>query len=368
VTLGAVLYAWRGPELPAGLSADDYRAAEQQFRKTYHRRPERNDVLSLAGESALAADRLETAIACFGAIPTADSRYGLSARLQEGQLLLRLNRAAAAEHSLREFLTHSANDAGTSAGNTIAACKWLGYLFSVELRLEERRLLLAGVHERNQADVLDSKQYYFPNLLLWHTAGGRHRLDQFLNLDPQNSKLRIARARYLTADGQADEAQARLAELHAELPNDLSCTGALLESCFERHDWDSFLTVASAVPEYTAGEPWLLTRLRGELALHEQLWERAARYFELVLETDPANPWCHMGLARAYGELDRPQDRAEMQRRSLGLSRIRVSLINVQQDQPDALELLATACSEVGLSEAAETFRRHAGQIAGAAR
>jgi predicted Zn-dependent protease len=106
--------------------------------------------------------------------------------------------------------------------------------------------------------------------------------------------------------------------------------------------------------------------MRGELALHEQLWARAAKYFELVLSADPANPWGHMGLARAYGEMNRPQDREEMQRRSLGLSRIRVSLANIQEDRPAAVRTLSRTCEEIGLTEAAATFRRHAERIEGA--
>jgi predicted Zn-dependent protease len=363
IVLSAIQCASRGPELPDGLSIDEFKAAERQFTRTYRRQPGRTDILSLAAEVALANERLETAVACFGAIPTTDSRYGLSARLQEGQVLLRLNRAQEAEHSLREFLSLTEADTRVSPELMVTACKWLGYIFSVELQLEARRTLLAGVHDRGQADVLDSKQFYFPNLLIWHTPGGRHRLDEFLKADPQNPKLKLALGRYLTAEGAVAQAQALLTPLHAELPADLACTGALLECCFERNDWDEFLTVASTLPEFTAGEPWFLTRLRGELALHERQWERAVTYFERLRSADPANPWCHMGLARAYAELDRLPDRDEMQRRSLGLSRIRVSLVNVQEDRPEAVRALASACEEIGLAEAAATFRRHAERI-----
>ena len=79
-----------GVELPAGVSPEQYRRAEQEFQEMYGRSAERRDVLLLLGEAAVHADRLQVALACFREVPTADPLYGPSARLQEGQVLARL--------------------------------------------------------------------------------------------------------------------------------------------------------------------------------------------------------------------------------------------------------------------------------------
>jgi predicted Zn-dependent protease len=359
----AGLQMWRpAGNLPPGLLMDEYTQAEQRYREMYRRKPGRTDVLSLAGELAVKDNRLANAVSCFRAIPTADPRYGLSARLQEGQVLLRLNRALDAEKSFREYLAQAAHNPRGSDHVAIAR-KWLAYLLSVELRQEERKILLSEIHAEGGADVYDSKQYFFPNLLLWHTSTGRRRLTEFLAEDPENPMLRTAEGRYLTAEGRLDEALALLEELGDERPQDPACIAALLECCFERNDWEGFAQVARLMPEFEQGEPWLLTRMRGERALHERTWEEAVRQFARVLESDPANPWSHAGLARAYAELGQTRKRDEEQRRSLVLSRIRVSLVTVKEDDGDAAVELASKCAEIGLDEAADVFRGHAARI-----
>jgi predicted Zn-dependent protease len=349
--------------LPEGVSFEDYSRAERRYREANRRRPDRLDVLTMAGELAVAEGRLADAAASFRAIPSTEKKYGMSARLQEGQVLVRLNQARQAERSFREYLELAAGNPSVPAEHIVAARKWLGYLFSVELRSEERNALLAEVHEEGLADVFDSKQFYFPNLLLWHTATGRRRLTEFLDEDPGDPVLRLAEGRYLTAEGRLDEALALLEDLREERPDDRYRAAALLECLFERNDWDAFSRIVRSLSEYERDEPWLLTRMRGEFALHERNWDAAVLEFERVLEADPANPWSHMGLARAVGELNRLEAREEEQRTSLVLSRIRVSLVTVTEDDPQAALELASKCDEAGLPEAAATFRRHASRI-----
>ena len=362
----AVAGGWwlsRPAELPDGVSPAEYKQAKLRFLKMYRRNPGRIDVLSLAGELAVGEGRWATAVACFREVPSRDPKYGASARLQEGQVLLRLNRAHDAEQSFREFLSLAERIPSVPDEHVAVARKWLAYLLSVELRLEERKDLLADMHADGRADVFDSKQCYFPNLLLWHTSTGRRRLTEFLKEDPANRVLRLAEGRYLTAEGRLDEAQALLEELRADRQNDLEIAAALLECLFERNDWREFAVVAKSLPGYRPGEPWLLTRMRGEFAVHVGDWQAAVNHFEHVLEADRANPWCQMGLARAFAELKQPQARDEAQRRSLVLSRIRVSLVTVKDDDYHAALELASKCEQIGLREAAETFRQHASRI-----
>lgn len=360
VLAGIAWFVAKPSRLPEGVSRDDYDAAARKFREVYGRSPGRLDVLSLAGELAVGDGRLETAAACFSEIPDADRRYGPSARLQGGQVLLKLNRAAEAEANFREFLSLASHRPSLAREHVAGARRLLSYVLSVEIRLEERRPVLAEMHADGQADVFHSKQLYFPHLLIWHSTTGRRRLPDWLDEDPANPRLREAEGRYLTAEGRLDEARAWLDDLHSEVPESLTCAAALLECLFESNDWENFSGLARSLPDYTPGQPWLLTRMRGELALHTKDWPAAVRHFESLLADDPANPWCQMGLARAYAALDRPGDRDRAQRRALVLSRIRVHLLNVEDDDPGPLLVLAGLCDEIGFEAAAETFRRHA--------
>jgi predicted Zn-dependent protease len=353
----------RAEVLPEGVSPDEYSRAQRRFQETNRRKPGRHDVLSMCGEIAVAEGRLAAAAASFRAIPSTDRKYGMSARLQEGQVLLRLNRAREAEGSLRKFLSLSAANPSTAPDHVTVAYKLLCYILSVELRQEERKALLADMHTAGRADVFDSKQLYFPNLLLWHTATGRRRLTEFLDQDPQDPNLRLAEGRYLTAEGRLDEALTLLERLTQERPDDNRCTAALLECLYEQNDWDAVVRVARSLPDDQADEPWLLTRMRGEFDLHEGRWDSAVRHFEQVRNDDPANPWCHVGLARSYGELGRQEAREEEQQRSLVLARIRVSLVTVKEDDWKAALKLASKCEEAGLTDAAATFQQHASRI-----
>src|SRR5690348_9241176 len=85
--------------LPDGVSQVEYDSARKKFRALYRRRPNRTETLSLAGEMAVGDGRLATAAACFAAIPGDDRRHGPSARLQAGQVLLRLDRVREAEQN-----------------------------------------------------------------------------------------------------------------------------------------------------------------------------------------------------------------------------------------------------------------------------
>ncbi len=356
---------WFSPAgaLPEGVTPADYHTATRQFERINHRSAARNDVFSFLGEQAVTVERLALAADCFAEIPSDDPRYGRSARLQQAQVLLRLNRAYAAEQNFREFLTLAAAERAAEPAHIAAAARWLSYILSVELRFEDRKPVLAAMHRRGQADMLDSKQYHFPSLLIWNSPAGRRRLMEFLKADPANPQLRCAQGRYLTADGQFDAARALLEELFRQFPPRLDCAAALLECLFESHDLPEFTKVAQTLPGYAAGEPWLLTRLRGELAMQLGQAEQALAYFQHVLAADPANPLCQMGLSRAWAALHRPAERAQALNRSLVLSRIRVGLVKVNDNTYKSAAELAAECDQAGLSEAAETFRRHALQF-----
>jgi predicted Zn-dependent protease len=367
VLLGvAGFFAWRSSQavmLPDGISQEQYRDAERRLQKAYGDKPDRVQVLLLLGEEAVGKDQLETSLACFREIPTERPRYGLSARLQEAQVFVRLNRADDAEGSLRDYIARAGHDRTTPLEHFITAYKWLTYLLSVEVRIEDRKAELLDLHAAGLADVFDSKQLYFPHLLIWHSDTGRQPLVRFLEHDPENRQLRMALGRYQIYEGRLEEARACFEDLLGERPGDLRATAGLLECHFEAHDWAAFAAVAATLPELHENEPWLLMRMRAELALHEERWEDALRFFEQLQKVDAANPHAQMGLAKAYGELGQAERREAALRRSMVLSRIRVALHNVTESDAEAARKLAGDCDGIGFREAAETFRRQALRI-----
>jgi tetratricopeptide (TPR) repeat protein len=368
-TLGGTAYiAWRSSQalpLPDGVSDEEYHDAERKFEKGYRRTADHYDILSLLGEKAVGDGRLSTSLACFREIPSEHSLYGLSARLQEAQILSRLNRAREAEAGFREYLARTHGQPAPPREHLLTAYKRLTYLLSVELRFEERKAVLLEQHAAGLADVFDSKQLYFPHLLIWHSQTGRKPLGKFLEQDPQNRQLRTASGRYQTYEGLLKEARSSFEEVLREEPTDAQATAGLLECYFEGSDWAAFAKVVGSLGEPRENEPWLLTRMRGEFALHERRWEDAVSSFERLLKVDPANPWSHMGLARAYGELGRAEAREAEQGRSLVIARMRVALANVTERDPEESRKLASDCEQIGFPEAAETFREHALRIEG---
>ncbi|HUQ72942.1 MAG TPA: tetratricopeptide repeat protein [Planctomycetaceae bacterium] len=359
----AAAYAWRqprAPQLPQGVEPQQYQAANDDFQQRYGRPASRIEVLSLLAERAVHDERLPTAVACFREIPSTQRVYGPSARLQEAQVLLRLNRALEAERSFREFLSLAERNPAMAAPSVATARKWLLYILSVELRLEERKTLLAEIHAQGAADLFDSKQFFFPNLLIFHSTTGRERLAEFLREAPDDPQLLVAQARYLTMLGKLDESQRLLEPLCQERPNDRTASAALLECYFEQNDQDRFRQLARALPAERDEEPWLLMRMRGQFLLQQRRWHEAVAQFQRLLAQDPANPWANMGLARAYEELQEAPARDETQRKSLVLSRIRLNLKNVNDGNVPAIEELADACDQIDFTDAAAVFRQHA--------
>lgn len=181
-TLVAV-YRPQDASLPTEVSRAEFERAERELAVRYGRSPPRAAVFSYLGELAAREERWLDATASFRQIPTRTPTYGASARLQEGQIYVKLNRALDAERSLNEYLSLAASDPATPPEHLIVARNLLTYLLSIELRFEERKEVLLGIHADGQADVFDSKQLYFPNLLLWHSSSGDSRLEKFLQTD-----------------------------------------------------------------------------------------------------------------------------------------------------------------------------------------
>ena len=350
-------------DLPAGISESEYRRAQSQFVEQNQREPERADIFALLGNQALAEQRFETALVSYHAIPTSHPTYGASTRLMEGQVLLKLHRASEAEQCLREFFSVVEQGNTTSVQDIITAYKSLAYLHSVQLRLEDRKPVLLAAHAGGLADILDSKQLYFPHLLLWHTANGRGRLEEFLEETPSDFQLQLANARYQTMQGELDSALPNLERLLAEHPDSREALAAILVCYYERNDWDSFSTLVDRFPEFDENEPWSLMHMRAEWAFHNEQWEDAQRYYEALLQADPAHPAAHMGMARVWKELGQEDKQREELNDAAVLAKLRVNMVNVDGQNAETAAEVAKACREIGYAEAAVAFDRHAKRI-----
>lgn len=345
------------PMLPPGVTHEQYERTAADWNGLFRSKPTHEDTLMLLGETSLKRRQLPTAVACFSAIDSNHPQYGQSARLQEAQVFLRLNQAAAAEQSFRTFLRLAAtNPANTDPEQLAVARHWLAWLMAVQLRFEDRVEWLDQLLNAGQADVYDAKQRFFPTLLIWASSLGSTRLRDFLANDPQNTALLIAAARYETAEGRPEVAASSLKQLRQKHPDNQRALAALLEALFELHQLDEFLALISTAPPFDPTEPWLLTQMRAEAAIQQQQWTNAEMLFRQVLRHDPANPACHMGLATSLAGQGKDAEREEVQKKSLALARIRVQLSEVRPNDPAAARRLASEARSLDLTAAADAF------------
>lgn len=352
-------------ELPLGVTAEQYERARSAFAERFRREPGELDILSLLAEQRYDEGELDAAVNCLQLIPISDPRYGITSVIRRTEILRELNRAEDAEKAYRQLLELAESTNAISIERVVQVRNWLTYLLSVQLRFEERREMLLQAHETGYVDVYDSKQLFFPHLLIWSGSRGRQRLEEYLEADPRNGWFKIALARYRTAEGRLDDARRLLADVPADRDIDLHRQAARLEVEFEADQWDAFQLILGELDEFEEGEPWLLTRMRGQWALHQRDWSTAGKMFREVQRNDPAEPSAQMGIARVLSELGLEAQAEQARQRSLLLAEIRVALPKVNDRDPEASRALASQCEQIDMPEAARFFRLHAVQIEG---
>jgi tetratricopeptide (TPR) repeat protein len=325
--------------------------------------PSEVEIILAAGGLAVAGEEYEKAARYFERVKTEVPRFGMTARLEQGVALLKLNFATPAEQNLSKFLEAARSAENPDPTQVLDGFKWLTFLLSVQIRQEERKLLLEEQHAIDLADPLDSKQLYFPNLLILNSPAGRTRLAKLLENEPTNLSLLVASARYQTLAGEFDEAIENLEKLRRTRLGDLVVAAALAEALVESDRLEDAGILIDSIPPYHSMEPWLLTRMRGELALHREKWNDALKYFGIVLEVDPANAPAQMGMAMSYEKIGDKDNHEEALRRSGVLAKIRVNLGSVQTDAEAACLDLATQCRAIDMEAAAKIFERHAARI-----
>lgn len=168
--------------------------------------------------------------------------------------------------------------------------------------------------------------------------------------------------------GKLNLADQLLQSLRLQYPTDSETIAATLECLFEMADWKRFDSVISAAPNFKPDEPWLLTQMRAESARYSKDWPTAEKYFRRVLESDPANPACHMGLASALYGLEKMAERKEIQERAVILAKIRVYLSAVNANAPGGSRALARDAIAIGMFDASQSFELLAERIERGAR
>ena len=350
---GRIAFRSVAPQLPPGVSRPDFEKAAADFKGEFDRDGDHFDVLMTLAKLSAKKKDAATAIACYHQIPTDHVRYGPAARYEEAQLFAETDQVQRAEDSFNEFLKLLEQGIQLPDRQVAHSRHWLSLIYGAELRSEDRRIVLHDLVEDHQADINDVKQYYFGSLLIWQTVFGSERVRDFLKKDPDNRNLRVAAARYDIGEGRLKEARERLATLRSEDPKDLRTLAVLLESCYEMNDWSAFADAFATAPEFGKDEPWLLTQLRGEWALHQNDWLKAEEYFQYMLKIDPPNAVCLMGLARAYAGQGKPKEREAMLQRSLLVAKLRVDLSAITHDNPKGARTVANSARQLGMEDAA---------------
>lgn len=354
--------------VPDSVSQAAVEEAHREFVELFHREPDEADLMMTVAETAVRNEQPDVAIDCFARIPSSHIRYGTIARFQEGEILLRANRVEKAEASFREFLTLQEDRPGSGRNYLRKARAWLVFIMTIELRFEERKLILQQMMRDGEFDVYDAKQLYFPSLAANYSTQSSSRLEEFLKQAPTCRPLLIAQARYLVKQGKLNLADQLLQSLRLQYPTDSETIAATLECLFEMADWKRFDSVISAAPNFKPDEPWLLTQMRAESARYSKDWPTAEKYFRRVLESDPANPACHMGLASALYGLEKMAERKEIQERAVILAKIRVYLSAVNANAPGGSRALARDAIAIGMFDASQSFELLAERIERGAR
>lgn len=300
----------------------DIEIAQARFAALHGREADESDISMALAEAAVAEEQWEDAARLFGFVPTSHATYGRSARHQQGQVLLRLNRAIEAEAQLREFIELELANPKSPDEHLVDAIQRLRSILEDELRFEERSELIRQMVLDGKGEAHDGVFYCFPNLLRWNGQDVISRLERYHAESSDNMWLRIALARYRTATGRTDEARGILEQCLAEQPDNLFVVAAQLELLKELSDWDAIQTIQSALPPPRVGDPWHLLRIRGHAANREGDYEAAIEFLELALMKDPANPECNSALGRAYRATGQTAEYERVAKRAQILARI----------------------------------------------
>lgn len=366
--LFAYLIVFREPSFATRIRGTDeeIRYARREIGKLGNAEPDEHDVIMFLAQKAVLDERWDRSEELFALIPTSHKSYGRSARHQQGQVLLRLNRSVEAEEQLREFIRLEQTSPTSKPEHLVDAIQRLRSLLEMQLRFEERRQLIAPLALHSQGDASDVVFYCFPNLLRWNGSSAISQLEAYHKVDPNHLNLRIALGRYRAARGRFDEAEEILDDCLAEAPNHIFVVAAHIELLKELADWDSIQEAIGKLGPASKDDPWHLLRLRGHAANRKNDFEVAIHCFQLALQSDPANSESYSGLARSYYGLNCLPEQKNAAHRAQVLTRIQNRLGWTQSSPDDVSPLLEIVdlCLEIELHEQAYVIARLANRLA----
>ena len=239
---GGLYFLIPSPLTPPLLTAELRQEAESKFRQMYQREPDHFDTVSIAAELAVSRDQFEVANQCFAEIPTSHLLYGPGARFQQGQVLLKLHQAAAAERQFREYLDLPGIEF------RIEAQRFLRYLLEIELRFEERQALLATMHAAGSLTPFEAMYHGFPSILRWNGELAVDSCRQFYERDPENLNLQIAWAQYLGGTAHAPEGLTLIDSCLAKHPSNARAVAVKMYLLSELEQYQSLAEIAAALP------------------------------------------------------------------------------------------------------------------------
>ena len=337
------------PQLPPVVTVLDRQHAREAFELKYGRSPDRNDLLSFLAEFYLSRGRLADAVECFHEIPTSHSAYGPMARFQQGRTLLKLHRAVEAEPQFRELIAHEEKSLTIAPNYLVDARQRLRFILEVELRLEERKQLLAGVIERGEANHFETIVFCFPSHLRWNGNAAVKWLEEFHAADPTARSLNIALGRYRTGQGKLDEARTLLEPIVKNFPEDRRALAALIACLQESDESAEADRLIEGLPLQSASDPWLLLLQRGGHALRRGLTDKAAKAYDELLAQDRTNTEAWQKTAM----IGRIQNDETKRKRAIdvatGLSRIQNHIgKGIQRpEDPNSFLDIADLCAEI---------------------
>lgn len=345
--------------LPVDVRPAEIEQAHRDFRFLYRREPRHTELLLQLAENAMRANRLTLALACLAQIRTLDPGVGVVARRLETQVCLRTNQAVRLEAAARELLQAARSGISVLPADLQLIEEMLVYLYSLELRVEERQRLLKEIRFRRPLDALLAKQLHFPSLLGSKTAQQNQRLQEFLQEDPDHPHLTAAHARYLLSAGKPRDSVSLIDRILAAHPADPGVLAVALECRFEQQAIEEFTVLLGAAPAFDPSEPWLLTHMRAEGAARAGDRALAKRYFEHLTVADPTNPLYLQGLAGVLATDTEAgvAERSRLLQRALLLAELRLTLAESDRDR-GALLAVAQAARKLELSEAVLDFER----------
>ena len=358
--------------LPAGLTVVDWQAAQEQFSARYGRPADASDTWSWLAEQAIAEQQRDQARFCFAQIPTSHPEYGMLARYQQGRLALHQDLAGEAEQQLNEFLRESRTRPPADPRLLRDARQRLRYLLEIELRFEERAQWLATYADDPDAEPFEVLAACFPSLLRWNGPEAAATLTRWYEKNPQQLELAVALTRYLTGQGQLDDAAARIHPWLKSHPESLSVQAANLAIAAEANRWEEVRERLKPLPPYTDSEPWLLTRIRVAAALQAGEAQQALELANAGLKQDRTSAELELLRGRAAGQVRDSSQKTAALHRAAELSRIqgRLGWALNRPDDPAPIAEIGRICAELNLDleqQRMEQLRARLEQTSGSA-